>query len=356
MATTYDLTDEERAALERDEARARELIEELSGGAEITDEQWADALKAIRAHADTGVTYNTDPVVPQFPRTVFERMVAVIDELPAIGKTQRNEQQKFMFRGHDDVMNALNPLLAKHGVFIVPDVIERVTGERTTGNNKTMYEVNLHVRFTFFGTGGDSFTASGWGEGTDMGDKATSKAMTMAFKYVVAQAFALATEETTHADADGGSAEETTREQRTTTTGQRVRREFDPGRDLAPGAIRVQTEEDAISVRQAQRDLDPMQDWSAIEDYLCAEMFEAAYGDLNSTQKREWWTRLANAVYRVEELAGPGDFPPPTPEQITEGYAWAFMGVRLALSGDPAASEAPAEAPATPDAENATEA
>ncbi len=86
-------------------------------------------------------------------RTVFQRVLAIIDELPAIGKTQRNEQQKFMFRGHDDVMNALNPLLAKHGVFIVPDVLERVVGERQTSRGATMYEVNLHVRFTFFGCG-----------------------------------------------------------------------------------------------------------------------------------------------------------------------------------------------------------
>jgi hypothetical protein len=136
-------------------------------------------------------------------------MVAIIGELPAIGKTQRNAQQNFMFRGHDDVMNALNPLLAKHGVFIVPDVLERVTAERQTSQNKTMYEVNLHVRFTFYGAAGDSFIATGWGEGTDMGDKATNKAMTMAFKYVIAQSFALATAETSDADAD--TPEETTR-------------------------------------------------------------------------------------------------------------------------------------------------
>jgi hypothetical protein len=144
-------------------------------------------------------------------RSVYERMIAIIDELPAIGKTQRNQQQNFMFRGHDDVMNALNPLLAKHGVFVVPNVLERIVSERTTSKGSTMYEVNLHVRYTFWGAQGDSFTASGWGEGTDMGDKATSKAMTMAFKYVVGQAFALATAEMSDSDNDRHSAEETTR-------------------------------------------------------------------------------------------------------------------------------------------------
>ena len=49
-------------------------------------------------------------------RTIHQRIVAIIEEMPAVGKTQRNTEQNFMFRGHDDVMNALNPLLAKHGV------------------------------------------------------------------------------------------------------------------------------------------------------------------------------------------------------------------------------------------------
>lgn len=138
--------------------------------------------------------------------TVFERMVAVLGELPAIGKTDYNEQQKFHFRGHDAVLNALNPLLAKHGVFVVPNVLERATSERTTRSGSAMFEVSLHVAFTFYGASGDSFTGSAWGEGTDMGDKATSKAMTMAFKSMVGQAFAISTAETV--DPDATTAEE----------------------------------------------------------------------------------------------------------------------------------------------------
>ena len=57
--------------------------------------------------------------------TIYQRMLAIIGELPAIGKTEFNEQQKFHFRGHDAVMNALNPLLAKYGVFMVPEVLDR---------------------------------------------------------------------------------------------------------------------------------------------------------------------------------------------------------------------------------------
>lgn len=141
-------------------------------------------------------------------RTVHERMIAVLAELPAIGKDQRNEQQQFMFRGHDDILNALNPLLAKHGVYVVPAVLDRATAQRATQRGGVMYEVNLHVMYRFYGAGGDYIEASTWGEGTDSGDKATNKAMTMAFKNVLSQAFAISSAE--NVDSDAETPEETT--------------------------------------------------------------------------------------------------------------------------------------------------
>lgn len=136
-------------------------------------------------------------------------MARILGELPAIGKDRVNTQQNFKFRGIDDVMNALNPLLAKHGVFYVPDVVERIDSERATKSGGVMYVVNLHVRYRFYGPNGDHIEASGWGEGTDSGDKATNKAMTGAMKYVLFQAFAISTEEAAENDADGDSPEAT---------------------------------------------------------------------------------------------------------------------------------------------------
>jgi len=211
----------------------------------------------------------TERVVDPATGTVFQRVIAIIDELPAIGKTQRNTQQNFMFRGHDDVMNALNPLLAKHGVFVVPDVVERIVSERVTGSNKTMYEVNLHVRFAFYGAEGDSFTASGWGEGTDMGDKATSKAMTMAFKYVIAEVFALATAEVS--DADAGTAEETTR-----------------GRDggTMPSSV---TREERAAQQPASTGLP--QSWKGLLIAFNTDFYEHPW--------QEWWSEAAAAFYSL---------------------------------------------------------
>jgi hypothetical protein len=140
---------------------------------------------------------------------IHGKMAEILAELPAIGKSERNTQQDFMFRGHDQVLNALNPLLAKHGVFATPTVLERVTAQRQTRSGGVMYEVNLHVSYTFYASDGSSISASAWGEGTDSGDKSTNKAMTMAFKNVLNQVFAINTQETQNFDTDRGHPEDT---------------------------------------------------------------------------------------------------------------------------------------------------
>jgi hypothetical protein len=136
-------------------------------------------------------------------------MAQVLAELPAIGKTQRNTQQNFMFRGHDDVLNALNPLLAKADIFPTPEVLERVYAQRSTKQGGVMHEVNLLVRYTFWTSDGSYVQASAWGEGTDSGDKATNKAMTMAFKNVLMQVFAINTEDGQRYDTDRDQPEPT---------------------------------------------------------------------------------------------------------------------------------------------------
>jgi hypothetical protein len=143
------------------------------------------------------------------PYPINRLMGMILADLPAIGRNSENREQGFAFRGIDDTKNALNPLLARYGVFYLPDVIERVCDRRTTRNGGTMYEVNLHVRYTFYGPAGDSVSGSTWGEGTDSGDKATNKGMTGAEKQMLFQAFAIATAEQRDDDQDGHATEET---------------------------------------------------------------------------------------------------------------------------------------------------
>lgn len=123
--------------------------------------------------------------------TVHEAIGSIIAELEGVGKNQRNKEQGYNFRGIDDVLKAVHPLLGKHGVFFAPDVVEREYEERVSAKGTVGHCAHLHVRYHVYGPEGDSFELSTWGEGLDYGDKATNKAMTAAFKYALFEVFAI---------------------------------------------------------------------------------------------------------------------------------------------------------------------
>ena len=58
-------------------------------------------------------------------KNIYETINAVMAEIGAVGKNSRNEQQRFMYRGIDAVMNAINPALIKHRLFVVPEILEQ---------------------------------------------------------------------------------------------------------------------------------------------------------------------------------------------------------------------------------------
>lgn len=132
---------------------------------------------------------------------IHEAITAIMSEGYAVTKTKRNEKQGFMYRGIDDVMNTFQPLLAKHHVFVVPEVLEIQRHERTTKSGTLLYSI-LKVKYTFYADDGSSVSAVVIGEGMDSGDKASNKALAIAMKYAMFQVFCIPTEEMRDPDAD----------------------------------------------------------------------------------------------------------------------------------------------------------
>jgi hypothetical protein len=133
---------------------------------------------------------------------IHSAIVNVMSEIGAIGKNKKNTQQGFMYRGVDDVMNVLQPLLVKHKIFIVPEVLEQTREDRTTNKGNTLIYSVCKIKYTFFADDGSNITAVVIGEGMDSGDKATNKAMAIAFKYACFQVFCIPTEEMDDPDAE----------------------------------------------------------------------------------------------------------------------------------------------------------
>ncbi len=132
------------------------------------------------------------------PGGIFRAIAAVMRDVEAIGKDRRADVgggRGYNFRGIDDVYNELHPILAKHGVFTVPTVMDERHEERTSSSGKlTIYRI-LTIQYRFYAEDGSHVNAVVIGEGMDFGDKASNKAMAVGHKYALMQVFAIPTED-----------------------------------------------------------------------------------------------------------------------------------------------------------------
>lgn len=135
---------------------------------------------------------------------VYQAINAVQADLAknGISKDRTNTFDKYQFRGIDDVYNALSPLLAKHGLCILPRILTRASVERESKGGGALFYVTVEAEFDFVcAEDGSKHTVRTFGEAMDRGDKATNKAMSAAYKYAAFQAFAIPTESDNDADA-----------------------------------------------------------------------------------------------------------------------------------------------------------
>lgn len=128
---------------------------------------------------------------------VHEAITAVMDEVGAVGKSEQNTFHRFNFRGIDTTVNALSPALRKHGLTVRPSqILDHHYEAFTTSGNKQSIACRLVVEFTFTGPEGDELRSVVAAEAADTGDKATPKAMSVAFRTALLQTFALPTQDT----------------------------------------------------------------------------------------------------------------------------------------------------------------
>lgn len=141
----------------------------------------------------------TNPIGSPLRRAI----AAIMAEVGAVSKGGRNTHQNYNYAAIEDVSAALQPLLAKHGVIIVPDIASReivqnsilvldvdfhvshVSGECLTKLDHEGREVPLVPRYP----GAASFINSKGG----VDDKAFNKAVTAASKYFDIRLFKIPT-------------------------------------------------------------------------------------------------------------------------------------------------------------------
>ena len=138
---------------------------------------------------------------PQVLRGIQQVIAAFAEN--GIAKNRKNESQGFKFRGIDDVMNRMAKHLNEANLIIAPRISSREVNERVNSRGNPLFYVTVQVDYTIYSTvDGSSIVCSVPGEAMDSGDKATNKALSIAYKYLAFQLFAIPIDEdpdaTTH--------------------------------------------------------------------------------------------------------------------------------------------------------------
>lgn len=139
-------------------------------------------------------------------KKIYNAIIGVMSDIGGIAKNQENRgyggNKGYMFRGIDQVYNALQPALIKNRVFPVPIVEHEERTEKVNAKGTVILYSRLHVNYRFYADDGSYVEAKVIGEAMDSGDKATNKAMSAAYKYACFQIFCIPTEEMIDSERD----------------------------------------------------------------------------------------------------------------------------------------------------------
>ena len=101
----------------------------------------------------------------------------------------------FKYRGIDEVYNVMAPLLSRHGLCILPRIVGRTCEERKSAKGNALFYVTVEAEFDFVSAeDGTRHLVRTYGEAMDSGDKATNKAMSIAYKNAILMTFSVPTE------------------------------------------------------------------------------------------------------------------------------------------------------------------
>lgn len=112
------------------------------------------------------------------------------------GVAKDRAAQGYKFRGIDQMLNFLNPIMARHQLALVPHhVFDEQVIERQTKSGGAMYFARAKVEFRLRHACGDALQVMVWSEASDVSDKALNKVMSVAWKYAAIQTFCIPVED-----------------------------------------------------------------------------------------------------------------------------------------------------------------
>ena len=110
-----------------------------------------------------------------------------------IAKLGRNKDQSYNFRGVEQAMNEMSPILIRRSISVTSSYSDLAIHERESKSGTKMRFATLKGSFKFEAEDGSCVVGEAFGEGMDSSDKATAKAMSVAFRTALFQQFVVPT-------------------------------------------------------------------------------------------------------------------------------------------------------------------
>lgn len=133
---------------------------------------------------------------------IFEKMSAITTEITAVAKNLNVGWGKSSYKavGEADVLAAVKPIEAKHGVYSYPltrNIIESgvLTSVKNDGSESKQQFLRIETTYRFVNTENpeEYIDITTYGDGVDSQDKAPGKAMTYGDKYALLKAYKIIT-------------------------------------------------------------------------------------------------------------------------------------------------------------------
>ncbi len=128
---------------------------------------------------------------------IHAALVSAMRDICKIGigktKTASTGAANYKFRGVEDAMNEMSPILVNHGITVTPSYSELSISERAKDGGKATRFCTIKGAFRFEASDGSHVISEAYGEAMDSGDKATIKAQSVAFRTALFQQFIVPT-------------------------------------------------------------------------------------------------------------------------------------------------------------------
>lgn len=134
-------------------------------------------------------------------KNIFQRMSAITQEISTVAKNLNVDAGKSSYKavGEADVLAAVKPIEAKHGVYSYPynrtiiDSGEMVSSTKYGERKQLFMRVATVYRFVNIDKPDEYIDITTYGDGVDTQDKAPGKAMTYGDKYALLKAYKIQT-------------------------------------------------------------------------------------------------------------------------------------------------------------------